>query len=167
MKCRAALLAAATLIFACICMLHAQHTPKRRDILIDQSLWRHHYVLMPPVMRVEGKIEKIDLGVRKVRNEPDRPLGKWLDFPTPMPPTEWRQLDFNDSGWYRGYLLDPDSPWVGHQTVRGKFAVNDPAGADGLLLSVSYRGGVVVFLNGSEIARGHLKPEAPPDDIPF
>jgi hypothetical protein len=39
--------------------------------------------------------------------------------------------------------------------VRGRFLVNDPAAA-GLTLYVAYRGGVVVYLNGKEVARRNL-----------
>ena len=38
--------------------------------------------------------------------------------------------------------------------MRGKFAVGDPSRVRGMTLSAEYRGGIVVYLNGREVARG-------------
>jgi hypothetical protein len=56
-------------------------------------------------------------------------------------------------------------------SLRGKFMVPDPARAGELTLSLTYRGGAVVYLNGKEIARGHLpagelKPETMAEEYP-
>ena len=40
--------------------------------------------------------------------------------------------------------------------LRGRFQVDDPAAVKHLVLSLTYRGGVVVYLNGVEVTRGHL-----------
>jgi outer membrane protein assembly factor BamB len=82
--------------------------------------------------------------------------------------------DFDDHAWVRkrgpfqgGAGMTITNPGLGqfdetmdlrlqHAFYRAGFLVTDPAKARGLSLSVVYTGGVRVFLNGSEIARGHL-----------
>ncbi|HUU43766.1 MAG TPA: hypothetical protein VMX57_08300, partial [Planctomycetota bacterium] len=123
-------------------------------ILGVTGVWRCHFALKPPVMRTAGGIEPLTLNSRLTTH------AKWLMFDTPMPPADWMQPAFDDSAWQRMPVVDPDSPWVGHLALRGRFRVDDPAKATGLKLSVHYRGGVVVWLNGEEIARGHVKPPA-------
>ena len=88
----------------------------------------------------------------------------------PAPPPEWAQPDFDDSAWPRQrqpFLLGRPRVGFGVQNfgVRASFYrlplfVPDPARAGDLELRVAYRGGVRVFVNGREVARGHL-PEGP------
>ncbi|HUV38404.1 MAG TPA: glycoside hydrolase domain-containing protein, partial [Planctomycetota bacterium] len=47
---------------------------------------------------------------------------------------------------------------------RGKFGVTDPARAKDLALEVDYRGGIAVYLNGTEIARQNLPPKPAPGE---
>ena len=88
-------------------------------------------------------------------------------FPTPLPEDGWSAADFDDSSWSRragpilGYLgyVRGDMAALNDAAllcVRARFGVPDPAGARGLVLRLSYRGGAVAYLNGAEIARGHL-----------
>jgi len=134
----------------------AQPEPEGKLILGTSSMWRYHYTLMPAVIRTDAGVEKVDRGTE---------AGAWLDFPTPLPPGDWMAFGFDDVGWHRKMMIDPDSPFVAHLAIRGKFAVTDPARADGLKLRVGYRGGVAVYVNGTEIARGHLRAGAAPDDL--
>ncbi|KKM62286.1 hypothetical protein LCGC14_1523200, partial [marine sediment metagenome] len=84
-------------------------------------------------------------------------------------PGNWMQPDFDDLDWPRnrnphlmgtpplisGYYTGVSQLDVGRACFRAFFEVTDPdKGA--LTLSLAYRGGVRVFLNGTEIARGHL-----------
>ncbi len=81
-------------------------------------------------------------------------------------PSDWAQPGFDDAEWYRrqgslyggyGWLRrGGPSPEIAMICMRGKFAVTDPSAVKELTLSVSYRGGVVVYLNGKEVARQHL-----------
>ena len=48
--------------------------------------------------------------------------------------------------------------------ARANSNVSDPARAKDLALTLSYRGGIAVYLNGREIARRHLAKEAQPED---
>ncbi len=75
------------------------------------------------------------------------------------PPAGWTGADFDDNSWPRNR---PE--WLGRATrhhtsifsLRGKFNVTDPAAVTGLFLELKYRGGVAVYFNGKEVARGHL-----------
>jgi len=134
----------------------AQQETEDALILGNTSMWRYHYTLMPAVMHKDGALQKVERGTE---------AGAWLDFPTPLPPGNWRELGFDDIVWDRKMMVDPDSPFVAHLAIRGKFCVSDIANAEGLKLSVSYRGGLAVYLNGKEIARGHLGKEAAPDEL--
>lgn len=95
--------------------------------------------------------------------------GEWLDpkrrpttRQTEPPPEAWRQPTFDDSAW-------PSAPAPIHTSrervfslvcARTRFRVDDPAAIKDLALTVSYCGGVVIHLNGRELARGHM-PEGP------
>jgi hypothetical protein len=96
---------------------------------------------------------------------------RWIrcdyDAPTPLPEAIWAQPDFDDSGW--GRRAGPILGVLGHVRgdmaslsdaallcVRAKFGIADPDKARGAVLKLAYRGGTVVYLNGIEIARGHL-----------
>jgi hypothetical protein len=84
---------------------------------------------------------------------------------TPSPPADWAQADFDDSGWGRymtevfalfgGYGFG-QSPASKRLCLRTRFGVADPAQARDLTLSLEYRGGVVAYVNGREVARQHL-----------
>ncbi len=103
-----------------------------------------------------------------------------LDQPTsPLPPADWMRVDFDDANWWRDpgpffggggkiyQLFNPPhaSRYGFVQTValalfcaRGKFTVSDPTQVQELRLSVEFRGGIVVYLNGREVTRKHLPP---------
>lgn len=107
------------------------------------------------------------------RSTPRQPIGSptpdW-GRPSVNLPAQWQDVDFNDRDWVRFPLPIPEGSdeWgrggsnVGHIAVRAPFLVENPARAGALRLSLAYRGGVVVYLNGVEIARQHL-PEG--DDV--
>jgi hypothetical protein len=93
---------------------------------------------------------------------------------TPAPAADWMMPDFDDQAWVRkrgpfqwGAEMTITKPELGQFDAsmdlrlqqafyRVRFLVTDPAQATGLSLDVVYTGGVGVFLNGKEIARGHL-----------
>ena len=52
--------------------------------------------------------------------------------------------------------LDGSSAYQSLICLRGRFHVQDPTRVRDLSLTVEYRGGVVVTLNGKEVARGHM-----------
>jgi hypothetical protein len=92
---------------------------------------------------------------------------------TPFPPDTWMAPDFDDSvwsGWSRPHPRPKDSnpvqigtPTLALECFRGRFRVTDLSQVGELTLSLEYRGGAVVYLNGEEVARGHLAKSNKPD----
>ncbi|KPJ52501.1 MAG: hypothetical protein AMS16_06310 [Planctomycetes bacterium DG_58] len=108
---------------------------------------------------------------------------------TPAPPADWTRRDFDDHTWirvpgnhppYSGRrwgvisrmkLTNPgrefSPPCLARILMRGKFIVTDPSTVKSLKVSVDYRGGAIVTMNGKKIAGGHLPPgaETTPDAL--
>ncbi len=139
--------------------LWAREDPGDKTILNHMTFWRQHYTLDGPVMRKGEELEKIKLISH------GKEVAKWLGFETALPAQDWRKAEFDDSGWLRKPVCEPQSPWLELLCLRGRFHVDNPQQATGLALSLRYRGGLAVYLNGKEIARGHLKPGAAPTDL--
>jgi len=108
-------------------------------------------------------------------NEVHYPIGYWnlerlQDAATSAPPADFSKVEFDDSDWscYRKpFKMGKDFFWDGFtnptlqiRTVyfRSSFELPDPDKAGELTLRLVYRGGVCAYLNGQEIARGHLPP---------
>ncbi len=74
-------------------------------------------------------------------------------------PADWMAPGFDDSAWarLRGPMLNASNSenWK-LILLRGLFEVRDPAKAGDLSLSVTFRGGVVAYLNGEEVGRAFL-----------
>jgi hypothetical protein len=129
--------------------------PAGQAILGEGSNWRCFYSWQSPVKRVDNALAVAT-------------YGGWFDWSanTPPPPANWVAPDFDDRQWLRWHIGNTrdkafrygfsTGPNVALQCLRGRFRVEDPAKAQGMTLSLEYRGGVVVYLNGKEIARGHL-----------
>ena len=88
---------------------------------------------------------------------------------TEPPADEWRGLEFDDSTWPRQRKPDGvGSPaqytvgaperngWLRGVFLRFRFDIPDPAAAGAVTFSADYIGGIRAFVNGREIARGHL-----------
>lgn len=84
---------------------------------------------------------------------------------TSLPPDGWSRCGFDDSGWGRyatglshaiggyGSEQSPDRAMI---CLRTGFGVKDPEALRDLTLSTEYRGGMVIYVNGKEVARWHL-----------
>jgi hypothetical protein len=170
-------------------------------VLDFSTLWRQFHVEGPSYLRMSNGILKatqIDwtdgpwhmhqegcpwgepgLSVTNVFGHPgSRADGLW----TAPPPADWTMPDFEDSAWPRLLWPQPQSQRLFctpgrfmYDTVlilaRGTFDVKDPAQVKECRLSLAYRGGVVVYVNGKELARGHLpagtiSPATPAEDYP-
>jgi len=72
------------------------------------------------------------------------------------------KVDFDDSGWprRRGPILGgygcARRAGVALVCLRGRFGVSDTGRVKDLKLTLAYRGGAVAYVNGEEVARGHL-----------
>jgi len=122
---------------------------EQRTVVLDTTgFWRLHHTLAPPVVADDDGVKPI-LAVGQ----------KWLHEKTPEPPVDWRTPGFDDSAWLRGPArIAAKSPLLSRLCLRGKFLVTDPARVRGLRLTVGYYGGAILYINGTEIARGNLKP---------
>jgi hypothetical protein len=139
-------------------------------ILDESSFWRFHVTLRKPVvpaaaLRAIGK-EASEAAVLPVKVS-YRSYTGIQDLETEPPPAEWAKPDFDDLAWPRARVGEKwhgsvahaaFGPGVGYSTgllcLRGKFAVGDPSLLKAASLSLKYRGGLVVYLNGQEVARG-------------
>jgi len=114
-------------------------------VLDTGGFWRMHNVLQPPMIDTDDGPTPLEFGAT------------WLDTATAEPATGWEQPDFDDAGWMRAPLLRfAKTPYLVRLSLRGKFQVASPEAVRDLKLSLDYYGGAVVYLNGTEVARGHL-----------
>ena len=161
----------------------AQEERASTIILDTNGYWRNYFVLSPPVVRDGAELKRLPM----------------INGPTPLPPKDWTTADFDDSGWARTpgrplpvanilhqwYQIDLDpavldagicvnekgSPALAMLCMRGRFTVTDPTAAKDLSLSLRYRGGVIVYVNGREVGRSHMArdaagPDALAEDYP-
>jgi hypothetical protein len=141
-------------------------TARPVTILDGSGVWRVLHCWGAPLVQTSA-------GLRERRRTGSRiePLEKSaFHFMTRYPPAGWTEVDFNDSSWPRRQFFvkyangehderaggGSASAYLRQLNVRGKFTVSDPAQVGRLWLSLAYRGGVVVYLNGKELARAHL-----------
>jgi len=149
-------------------MLQKARAEESVEVLDTHSFWRCHMTWRPGLVRTEeGKLQALDFSWGKVVEAPE--------ISTAPPPPDWMEPGFDDRSWVR-----TPGPVLGSRRdrslallcLRGKFEVKDPSRVRGLTLSLSYRGGAVVYLNGKELVRSHLPqgkitPEALADDYPL
>ena len=125
-----------------LCAAEGDAPGQEMTVLADGSYWRCHFTWKTASVRMEtGLVE----------------VGPQCD--SPLPPAGWKQVDFDDGGWSRVPGLFPASSSdtaLGLICLRGKFSVSDPGRVEGLTLSLAYRGGIVVHVNGKELTRRHL-----------
>ncbi|MFO7898488.1 MAG: DUF6067 family protein, partial [Planctomycetota bacterium] len=149
---------------------------KDRVVLLDTaSFWRHRVTWGTDVVRLEsGELAPIHPArtTRRIERVVDgRKRRLWVLRPHDeayawsLPAAGWARPDLEDGGWARlegPFCVGPygcrkrsyrSTPLL---CLRGKFRVDDPAKVGDLALSVSYLGGMVVYVNGRELTRGHL-----------
>ncbi len=146
---------------AVICARGADAPPAATGkVVLDQtSLWRMFASWNTPLVRGDGEL--------KEQLNSSYPYG--FAAKTPPPPADWMQPDFPDGAWSswkprQGWALydygfefaGAAGPTLSLMCLRGRFAVDDPAKVRNLSLTLAYRGGVTVYLNGQEVARANL-----------
>jgi len=172
-------LAAALIVGAGVCSapLSAAETapsetgPQRTVTLLDDgSYWRFYASLRPPVATPAAPAgSRDDEPVVLPVVVPYRSYPGIERIATPGPPAGWTDAEFDDGAWPRAraggrwpgsiprVVLRPGLRFsVSTISMRGKFTVNDPSTIRRLELSLGYRGGVAVFLNGEEVTRRDL-----------
>lgn len=132
-------------------------------ILSKDSAWRWHALVRKPLVTVEA--------LKAAGKEASAPAtliskgiegGQVVNLDAVLPPNTWNSTEFRDTDWPRGPLAASYGLGVstGAVCLRGKFTVKDPAAVKSLFVTLKYRGGVVVYLNGKEVARADM-PEGP------
>jgi hypothetical protein len=136
--------------------------PTATVILNEGSYWRYFVTARKPVYRKDQQLTTM----------------RYSNVDSALPPAAWATPDFDDQFWMnrrgpffptghgwawvkeadnKGYIgYDGTSECMALLCARGKFQVTDPKSVGDLTLSLTYRGGVVVYLNGQEVARGNL-----------
>jgi hypothetical protein len=149
-------------------------------VLGNSSMWRRFLVLRKPVVREGGQLKElrpIPGDLWRAVDGTNVPPNALPVYETPAPAANWAAAEFDDSAWSRAtgpffpssgwaYCKEVDgagfcvyegiTPALSAICLRGKFLVNDPARAGEMKLALDYRGGVVVYLNGKEIARAGI-----------
>ncbi len=125
--------------------------PARVELIDGRTPWSVYLVTASP---------------REGTAEESKPRRKGKDGePSPFPPPDWMEPDFDDSHWGRyhdelGELLGGYGHWQSLDSallcLRTRFGISDPAAVNDLKLTVAYRGGVVVYVNGRQVARNHM-----------
>jgi hypothetical protein len=147
--------------------------PPSETVLLDtgETVWRCRMVRATSEFLTDsGKVERVMYWItnrkghgiwneKKVLDPGDFSVAKQKEYRLPeRDDPNWMQPEYDDSEWCRkrGATGSGDDPGWKRMLMRGRFTVSDPAKCEGLKLSVTYRGGVIVYLNGKEIARRHL-----------
>jgi hypothetical protein len=175
------LIVVAAVVLSFVFDAHAgeQEPAKSGTVILDtHSYWRVFVTLRPVVFGNSEKAEPHKKGCVAV-NSYSRGATVPLDGPkTALPPKDWMQPDFDDARWWR----DPGPYWGGKgrgvygrsrphnnrwgvwmssnialMCVRGKFGVTDPVQVKSLKLTMDFRGGMVIYLNGKEVKRLHMR----------
>ncbi|MBM4038708.1 MAG: hypothetical protein FJ290_09350 [Planctomycetes bacterium] len=160
---------------SCACcgiLADAGEEPTAGTVILDtRSLWRFRTVretreVLLPTGEAEHAQFKVERGGEFFDKNPDkRQIEKYtvekvetVRLPSETP-ADWMKPGFDDSAWarLRGPMLDnsTDDGWKLIQ-MRGLFEVGDPARAGDLSLSLGFRGGAVVYLNGEEVGRAAM-----------
>ncbi|HOX05908.1 MAG TPA: hypothetical protein PK280_05865 [Planctomycetota bacterium] len=119
----------------------------------------------PVLISADGKLKPLLEPKGSTPKDEDRKPMPVLE--SDRPAATWNAAEFDDSGWPRGrdgaaaIHVGIDNP--GRRALegnlvclRGRFRVIDPGQVRGLKLFLRYVGGAVVYVNGTELARGHL-----------
>jgi hypothetical protein len=131
----------------------------------------------PVLCDKDGKIKPLLGPLLKGMQESERK--PWPVVAAALPPANWTGADFEESAWprVRGKVM-VGQDWGGGglgcvhgfdgiyfpgtpaewslMCLRGRFLVSDPGQVKDLKLVLRYHGGAVVYVNGAELARGHL-----------
>lgn len=119
-------------------------------ILDNGSFWRCHLTFRDPVFGkgADAKPAEAKKGA--------------LHWNSALPPADWMKPEFDDGNWWRspgpffgGYGFQQPSQ-IALISLRGKFAVEDPAKVKTLTFSAAFRGGLVLYLNGQEVKRFNM-----------
>ena len=142
-------------------------------ILDHNSLWRNFRVSGSTAVRTaDGKLVPMDVSWYwgGLSAKPAQTTTH-----SPLPPADWAGPEFDDGHWPRvrlpyglqvisganprSFATMAYSPCL--VVLRGRFEVKDVSLVQSCRLSLGYFGGAVVYVNGNEVARGHVSGDKP------
>jgi len=149
-------------------------------VLGGNTLWRQFHVARNALVRhADGSVVPYHIILGGWARPLDGGIGERPQC-SPLPPADWADAAFDDGAWPRVRLPQPVLAMNGLGQaqgrcgrtffrpydmavvlVRGTFEVGDPALVKSCGLSLDYWGGAVAYLNGREVARGHLPGNKP------
>ncbi len=118
--------------------------------------WRCNFAWQGEVVKwPDGALSGIVYSRREKRHKPSGKMPEVVG----APPAEWKSPDFDDTEWafssgpivHAGFRKD-----LAVMYLRGRLWVKDPSALKKVSLSVGYIGGLVVYLNGKDVGRGHM-----------
>lgn len=130
-----------------------------------RSYWRYFYTFGPPrYLSHDNKLVATEARYASLNGG-----GSGNQLTTEPPPAQWADAGFDDARWcvQRAPLpfqpevdTDGSGPYsldcIRRVCARTRFVVRNPAELKKLTLEVKYYGGLIVYLNGREVARGHI-----------
>ncbi len=157
-------------IAALLCAATADALAEGAVTILDGSgVWRVLHSWNAPLLQTSAGLQERHNRSSRSDDPVERP---GFHFMTVNPGAGWTTTAFDDTAWPRRHFFakysngewderaggGSASPYLRQLRLRGKFTVSDPAAMGRLWLNLAYRGGVVVYVNGREIVRGHLPP---------
>lgn len=165
-------------VFCFFCSMAILSNVKAEDVtlLTARTPWKKQYVFFAP--HIVTKAPE-NAAVPATPAPKEKPAGTEKPEKHSVLDSGWMQPGFDDSGWLktRGADLtigdararqmrdapqsyfrgtDPFVSGIGLMAMRGKFVVKDPSKIKNLTMNITYRGGIIVYLNGKELARRSL-----------
>jgi glycosyl hydrolase family 123 len=150
------LLVAVMFSFAATLPAAAEPSGSQVVVLDTTGFWWMHHTLKPPVIELDSGVVTMD--IRRTQGKRLYRKFDWARRETTPPPADWTRPDFNDTTWLRGPArMCSRTPFLSRLCMRSSFTVTHPSKVKGLQLNIAYRGGVIVYLNGKEVARHDLR----------
>jgi len=177
------MLGALVIVIGCVVAARGDAPEANAVAVLDGmgSVWRSFTEWASPVIlkadgTTRGLIPRVHFWLASEWTE-GKPGKPWS---SPGPAENWNTVDFDDIDWAQEHCpVGPDleekrwnhggfTMWsdgspsqVARIFSRGRFEVPDPAGLDGVDLSVAFHGAAIVYVNGKEVARAHVLEKSP------
>lgn len=142
-------------LFALLCLFAGQSVQGEQPVLNNDTIWRSYMVWREYRVGTQTEYRSVGSDALYKKSTP--------------PDDDWTTPNFDDSNWSRTTLpINAGHDGHGNRQVkqlavlylRGAFDVTNLDAVKSLKVEGEFRGGIVVYLNGHEVARRHL-PDGP------